>query len=70
MEYLKQNKYNLFLCKKFTMILRGAANTQTEKIAHIHPTTVSLKLCLIRREVQSTIIPKRPRLKKASSFAV
>ena len=51
------------------MILRGAAKTQTEKIAQIHPTAVSRRYLSRIRDVLRMINPKNPRLKKTSNFA-
>jgi hypothetical protein len=52
------------------MTLRGAAKTQTEQIAQVHPTAVSRREPSRMRDVQSMIKPKSTTLNKISSFAV
>ena len=52
------------------MMLRGAAKTQTENTAQIHPTIVTLIFPCENRDEQSIIKPYTPTSKKISSFVV
>lgn len=52
------------------MMLRGAAKTQTEQTAQIHPMIETLRNPSENRYVKSMIIPYSPTLNRISSFDV
>lgn len=57
-------------CDFSTIMLRGAAKTQTEKTAQIHPTIVTRVLSLANIYVKATIAPNDPIFNRRTSFVV